>query len=186
MGKFKSEDKKSVPGFNASSMSDIIFMFLFFFMVISTMRESTLFVKITVPQGSEIQKLEKKSLSSNIFVGVPIEEKKFGSAPRIQLNDQFAEISDIKAFIEAERAGDFKAIIFVTAPEKERIARIIKRDQCTEEQARNMIRAQLADEAKLALAARSGAIPVEIIMIENHGDQSELEKKVVKTLDRLR
>ncbi|MDD4703086.1 MAG: biopolymer transporter ExbD [Bacteroidales bacterium] len=105
MGKFKSEEKKSLPGFNASSMSDIIFMFLFFFMVISTMRESTLFVKITVPQGSEIQKLEKKSLTSNIFVGVPIEENKFGSAPRIQLNDQFAEVSDIRAFIEAERAA---------------------------------------------------------------------------------
>ncbi|MBP1645408.1 MAG: hypothetical protein H6Q16_983 [Bacteroidetes bacterium] len=105
MSKFKSEEKKSVPGFNASSMSDVIFMFLFFFMVISNMRENTLFVKVQVPQGSEIQKLEKKSLSSNIFVGAPIDEKKFGSAPRIQLNDQFAEISDIRAYIEAERAA---------------------------------------------------------------------------------
>ena len=31
--------------------------------------------------------------------------KKFGSAPRIQLNDQFAEVSDIRAFIESERAA---------------------------------------------------------------------------------
>jgi biopolymer transport protein ExbD len=105
MSKFKKEGSKSVPGINASSMSDIIFMFLFFFMIISTMRESTLFVKINVPQGSEIEKLAKKSLNSYIYVGVPIDERKFGSAVRIQLNDQFAEVRDIKAFIESERAA---------------------------------------------------------------------------------
>lgn len=69
------------------------------------MRESTLFVKVNVPQGSEIQKLEKKSLNSYIYIGQPLEIKKFGSAPRIQLNDQFAEVSDIRAFIESERAA---------------------------------------------------------------------------------
>lgn len=88
--------------------------------------------------------------------------------------------------IEADRAADFKAIIFVTAPENERISRIIKRDQCTEDQAKSMIRAQLADEAKLALAVKAGAVPAEIIMLENHGSPSDLEKKVVKILDHLR
>jgi biopolymer transport protein ExbD len=87
------------------SMSDIIFMLIFFFMVITTMRESSLMVKVTVPQASEIQKLEKKSLVSYIYIGTPIEERKFGSATRFQLNDQFGEISDIATFIEAERAA---------------------------------------------------------------------------------
>jgi len=115
MAKFKKEGGKSVPQFNASSMSDIIFMFLFFFMVISTMRENTLFVQVNVPQGSEIQKLEKKSLNSNIFIGPPMDQKKFGSAPRIQLNDQFAEVSDIRAFVESERAArDEVDVPFIT------------------------------------------------------------------------
>ena len=105
MARFKQKNQRSTPGLNTSSMSDIIFMFLFFFMVISTMRESNLFVKVNLPQGTEIQKLEKKSLNSNIYIGSPINEKKFGSAPRIQLNDQFAEVNDIKAFIESERAA---------------------------------------------------------------------------------
>ncbi|MDR0971593.1 MAG: biopolymer transporter ExbD [Bacteroidales bacterium] len=105
MGRFKKENSKDLPPLSTGSMSDIIFMLLFFFMVITTMRESTLFVRVNVPQGSEIQKLEKKSLNSYIYVGVPIDERKFGSAPRIQLNDQFAEVSDIKAFIESERAA---------------------------------------------------------------------------------
>ena len=105
MARFKQKNQRTTPGLNTSSMSDIIFMFLFFFMVISTMRESNIFVKVILPQGTEIQKLEKKSLNSNIYIGSPINEKKFGSAPRIQLNDQFAEVKDIKAFIESERAA---------------------------------------------------------------------------------
>ncbi|MBP1630371.1 MAG: biopolymer transporter ExbD [Bacteroidetes bacterium] len=105
MGKFKQRGSKKVPGFNAGSMSDIIFMFLFFFMVISNMRESSVLVRINVPQASEIQKLEKKSLSSNIYIGSPLEDKKYGTGTRIQLNDQISEVSDISSFIEAERAA---------------------------------------------------------------------------------
>ncbi len=104
MAKFKQKGAGATPGLNAGSMSDIIFMFLFFFMIITTMRESSLLVRITVPEGSEIQRLEKKSLNSYINVGPPIEEK-LGTGTRIQLNDQFAEVSDIRAFIESERAA---------------------------------------------------------------------------------
>ena len=60
MAKFKQKNSGSLPEMNMGSMSDIIFMLLFFFMVITTMRESSLMVKVNVPQASEIQKLEKK------------------------------------------------------------------------------------------------------------------------------
>lgn len=105
MGKFKQKGSNESPGLNMGSMSDIIFMLLFFFMIITTMRESTLLVKVNVPQGSELQKLEKKSLNSYIYVGAPFDDKKFGTGTRIQLNDQFSEVSDIRAFIESERAA---------------------------------------------------------------------------------
>ncbi|MDR1724930.1 MAG: biopolymer transporter ExbD [Bacteroidales bacterium] len=107
MGKFTSKGGRSVPGMNTSSMSDIVFMFLFFFMVISNMRESTVLVKQKLPQASEIQKLEQKSLVSYIYIGEPAsvaDQKKYGTSTRIQLNDQIADLSDIAAFVEAERA----------------------------------------------------------------------------------
>ncbi|HOL75063.1 MAG TPA: biopolymer transporter ExbD, partial [Bacteroidales bacterium] len=44
MARFRKEKLNEVPALNTSSMSDIIFMFLFFFMVITTIREATLFV----------------------------------------------------------------------------------------------------------------------------------------------
>ena len=105
MARFKKNIKKEVPAINTGSMSDIIFMFLFFFMVITNMKESTLFVKVVPPQANEIQKLEKKSLSSTIYVGQPINTAIYGTEPRIQLNDQLSEVSDIQKFIEKERAA---------------------------------------------------------------------------------
>jgi biopolymer transport protein ExbD len=105
MARFKKKGSNSVPGINTGSMSDIIFMFLFFFMVITTMRESTLYVKIKAPQATEVQKLEKKSLVSFIYVGPPTKPQIYGTEPRIQLNDQYANVSDIREFIEKEKAA---------------------------------------------------------------------------------
>lgn len=84
-------------------MSDIIFMFLFFFMVITTIRENTLIVKVKVPTATELQKLEKKSLVSYIYVGLPTKKELAGSGTRIQLNDQYATVNDIGDFIAMER-----------------------------------------------------------------------------------
>ena len=105
MGKFGRKEGKGNPEISTASLPDIVFMLLFFFMVSTVMRDSTLMVKITVPQATEIKKLEKKSLVSYINVGPPTKkfQKTFGTEPRIQLNDQFATIDDIQQFIVSER-----------------------------------------------------------------------------------
>lgn len=107
MARFKQKNDKGTPGLNMGSMSDIIFMLLFFFMVITTMRESELFIKITPPKGTEVTKLEKKSLVSYINIGVPSEKyaAKYGTEPRIQLNDQISEIENIRQFVELEKSA---------------------------------------------------------------------------------
>ncbi len=111
MARFKKDEKKTVPDLNMGSMSDIIFMFLFFFMVITTMRESTLFVRTIIPAATEVQKLEKKSLVSNINIGPPLANyiAKLGPEPRIQLNDQFANSGDIVEFVEVEKQSRSEA-----------------------------------------------------------------------------
>ena len=107
MARFKKKNEEGTPSLNMGSMSDIIFMLLFFFMVITTMRESSLFVKITPPKGSEVTKLEKKSLVSYINIGVPQVSytAKYGTEPRIQLNDQIADVIDIRQFVELEKSA---------------------------------------------------------------------------------
>ena len=103
MARFKRERKSGVQAINTSSLPDIIFMLLFFFMVTTVMREVTLIVKITPPEATEVQKLERKSLVSYIYIGEPKKSNTYGSKPRIQLNDQFARVNDIPSFIAAER-----------------------------------------------------------------------------------
>ena len=102
MARFKKSGKRSVPGINTGSMSDIIFMFLFFFMVITTIREVTLLVRVSAPQASAVQKLEKKSLVSFIYIGKPTKAA-LGTESRIQLNNSFASVNDIGPFIAMER-----------------------------------------------------------------------------------
>jgi len=106
MSRFGKDQKKEIPEMNMASMSDIVFMFLFFFMVITTMRESSLFVRVVIPPATDVQKLEKKSLVANINIGSPNTKEliaKLGPEPRIQLNDQFAEVGNIIEFVEAEK-----------------------------------------------------------------------------------
>jgi biopolymer transport protein ExbD len=102
MARFKKQKSTGPQKINTSALPDIIFMLLFFFMVTTTMREVTLIVKVSAPKATEVQKLEKKSLVSYIYVGVP-QKTQFGSESRMQLNDSFATLADIEEFIAAER-----------------------------------------------------------------------------------
>lgn len=103
MARFKKEKSSNQASINTASLPDIIFMLLFFFMVTTTMRETTLFVRTQMPPATEVQKLERKSLVSFIYIGPPIQSQVFGTEPRIQLNDAFASVSDIAPFVAAER-----------------------------------------------------------------------------------
>ncbi len=97
--------KKEMPALSTSSLPDIIFMILFFFMVSTTMREQELLVRYKLPTATEVQKLEKKSLVSFIHVGPPsiTMQAKFGTASVIQLNDSYRNPRDIGQFVAAER-----------------------------------------------------------------------------------
>jgi biopolymer transport protein ExbD len=88
---------------NTSSLPDIVFMLLFFFMVSTSMKEVTMIVSVTLPKATEVTKIENKSLVSYIYVGEPMQKKKFGSEPRIQLNDSFATVDEIGNYILQER-----------------------------------------------------------------------------------
>ena len=103
MAKFRKGGSKEVPAISTGSMPDIIFMLIFFFMVTTSMRETTLKVKMKLPEATEVQKLEKKSLVSFIYIGPPTNTKLYGTEPRLQLNDSYARVDDIIPFVEQER-----------------------------------------------------------------------------------
>ena len=99
MSKFRKK-KKGTPAISTASLPDIVFMLLFFFMVTTVMRETTLKIKKpTLPKATEVKKLERKSLVSYIYVG----KVKGQGGDKIQLNDRISDVKDVKYFIFAER-----------------------------------------------------------------------------------
>ncbi len=105
MGKFRKEGSKSIPKISTASLPDIIFMLIFFFMVSTTIRETNLMVQNMMPEATEVKKLERKDLVSYIYIGEPKRQFQnlYGSEPRIQLNDAFAGVDDIRDYIVTER-----------------------------------------------------------------------------------
>ena len=106
MAVIRKKGGKETPAISTASLPDIIFILLFFFMVATVMRETDMLVDVRPVKATELQKLEKKSLVSYIYVGSPSlkHREKYGTAPKIQLNDAFGDVDDIKTFIENERS----------------------------------------------------------------------------------
>ena len=97
-----------MPELNTSSLPDLIFAFLFFIMMVTSIREVTPKVAFqNLPTATELTKLEEKSLVSFIYVGKPIPElqAKFGTAPAIQLNDQITtDAAAVYGFVKDQEA----------------------------------------------------------------------------------
>ena len=64
---FAKKRGKAKPEVSTASLPDIIFMLLFFFMVVTKLRDSELKLNVNTPSASELTKLEKKSLVNYIY-----------------------------------------------------------------------------------------------------------------------
>ncbi|GHB34862.1 ExbD/TolR family protein [Mongoliitalea lutea] len=102
MSKFKKKTNtsQSIP---TSALPDIIFMLLFFFMVTTVLRESDILVEQKLPQMTQLQKLEKKTLISYLYVGKPKNTALYGTEPRIQANDVLIGTKDILLWVNQEK-----------------------------------------------------------------------------------
>ncbi len=107
MSKFVKKKSGDLPAISTASLPDIVFMLLFFFMVATVMRDSTLMVSNVLPTADQVQKLDKKDRIMYIYAGKPSirYRETFGNQARIQLNDKFADVEDVGPFVLAERAS---------------------------------------------------------------------------------
>jgi len=105
MSKFQKKRGKSSPAISTASLPDIIFMLLFFFMVVTVLRDAELKVNVNTPAATELTKLEKKSLVNYIYLGKPMKKYQdvYGTKPRMQLGDKFATVADIPLFLEKHK-----------------------------------------------------------------------------------
>ena len=64
MSKFTKGGGREMPELNTSSLPDLVFAFLFFIMMVTSIREVSMMVEVSLPAASELTVLEKKSLST--------------------------------------------------------------------------------------------------------------------------
>lgn len=105
MSKFKKKKGGDVPAVNTASLPDIVFMLLFFFMVVTVLRDTNILVQQSIPKGDQVEKL-KKDRSVFIFAGKPSPryQAKYGKEGKIQIGDKYTDIKSVKAALTEARA----------------------------------------------------------------------------------
>lgn len=91
---------RSVPGLNMASMPDLIFTVLFFFMIVTHMRNETVKVKLQVPQGTEVTKSSNKFSTINIYIG----RNNYGDT-QIQVNNRVCSLEQVGALVQNFKAN---------------------------------------------------------------------------------
>lgn len=89
--KRRASTKQEIP---TSSMPDIVFMLLLFFMVTTTLREVDVLVQFKLPEAQAIEKIENKRLISYLWVG---------KDKRIQINDSIVKLQEVEPIMYGKR-----------------------------------------------------------------------------------
>lgn len=99
------DKKRFMPQLNTASLPDLIFTVLFFFLIVTHLRHDQMKVKYETPEGTKLEKLTRRSSTSYIYVGRPVDNlgKIKSGEMVIQLNDKIATLDDIATFIDNER-----------------------------------------------------------------------------------
>ena len=105
MSRFRQKQNREVPGLNLAAMPDLIFTVLFFFMIVTHMRDVKPMVRFTIPQGTEVEKARQAGIVY-LFIGKPVNGQGdvVSGESRIQLNDHYVTLDEIGAAIEEERS----------------------------------------------------------------------------------
>ena len=112
------DKRRATPELNTASLPDLIFTVLFFFLIVTHLRQDQMRVRYETPEGTKLEKLTRRSSTSYIYVGQPIDNlgKVKSGEMVIQLNDKIATIDDIASFVANQRknasAEDLNRMVF--------------------------------------------------------------------------
>lgn len=109
-----------LPGLNLASMPDLIFTVLFFFMIVTHMRDDDLKVRYQLPAGTEVKKMEQKAAVINLYIGT----SQTASGYFVQMDNELVPIDGIVPYIQRVRQG-------LSAENQERLTVSLKADKKT-------------------------------------------------------
>ncbi len=91
----------SLPGLSMTAMPDLIFTILFFFMIVTHIRESSPQLQYQEPEGANLQKLKKNTAVIDVFIG-----RKDGAGEyEIQVGNAVTSLQDLPSALRKECEG---------------------------------------------------------------------------------
>ena len=134
-----------MPALNTSSLPDLIFTVLFFFMIVTHMRKHEVKVSYQVPQGKELTSVGNKRNVVDLYIGRPLNtaEREEGTVA-VQVDDKEVALGELSSAM-AERMAEFSEI------DRDQVIVSLKADASTP--------MSVINEAKLALR-KAGALKV--------------------------
>lgn len=124
---FKQQKSKDMPGLNTAALPDLIFTVLFFFMFVTHMRQIDNNMKVTTPQGNNLEKVATRPSVITMFVT---------NGETVSIDNHNVKVTDVADYISAERKK-------MTPEDARRIMVNIKADRATRMGTMNSIRQQL-------------------------------------------
>ena len=128
MSRFRQHIDREVPALNLAALPDLIFTVLFFFMIVTHMRQVETHVRYQLPQGTEVGQEANKTGLVYILIGEGSE--------MIQVNDRMVRVDEVAQCINRIREE-------MTEEERQRLTVCIRADRNTEMGIINDVKQQL-------------------------------------------
>ena len=128
MSRFRQHIDREVPALNLAALPDLIFTVLFFFMIVTHMRQVETHVRYQLPQGTEVGQEASKTGLVYILIGEGSE--------MIQVNDRMVRVDEVAQCINRIREE-------MTEEERQRLTVCIRADRNTEMGIINDVKQQL-------------------------------------------
>lgn len=89
---------RRVPELNTAALPDLIFTVLFFFMIVTHMRQTDVKLEVKTPEGTELQKMQKRYATTYLYIGYGKNGK-----PQVQLNNNVIPLTKLAEAVHAQR-----------------------------------------------------------------------------------
>ena len=94
-----SKRKRNVPELNTSALPDLIFTVLFFFMIVTYMRQTDVNMNVAIPSGHEVQKLQKRYAVTYLYIGYDTD-----GTILMQLDKEATDITSLANALQKKRS----------------------------------------------------------------------------------
>lgn len=114
MSRFRKSEKREIPSLNTSSLPDLIFTLLFFFMISTNLKDAAVKIKMELPIASQTEDMKDESTNLNIYIGTGVENQDEEKIPLIFIDNSKIGLQEFPEFIQKKYTEKVRKDVIVT------------------------------------------------------------------------